>query len=146
MYIATNPILMRYADVLLMYAEAKNELGQMSEEVWNATIAPIRARAGFKKATALNYPTLNKEPMRTLLRRERRSELAIEGLFLYDLLRWKAAENILIGSLTSAKYTATTTPEIIFIYNFKANRDYLWAVPQAEIDNWKALLPQNPGY
>lgn len=146
MYIATNPILMRYADVLLMYAEAKNELGQMSEEVWNATIAPIRARAGFKKATALNYPTLNKEPMRTLLRRERRSELAIEGLFLYDLLRWKAAENILNGSLTSAKYTAATTPEIIFIYNFKANRDYLWAVPQAEIDNWKALLPQNPGY
>lgn len=48
-----NIIMMRYADVLLMYAEAKNELGQMSADVWNRTIRPIRERAGFTAERAL---------------------------------------------------------------------------------------------
>ena len=73
-----NLILMRYADVLLMYAEAKYELGEMNEAVWNETIRPIRQRAGFSDASALNYPTEGN--LREIIRRERRCELAIEGL------------------------------------------------------------------
>ncbi|MDD3901232.1 MAG: RagB/SusD family nutrient uptake outer membrane protein, partial [Dysgonamonadaceae bacterium] len=79
-----NLILMRYADVLLMYAEAKNELGQMNEAVWNQTIRPIRVRAGFSDASALNYPSSD---LQQIIRRERRSELAIEGLRLFDIRR-----------------------------------------------------------
>ena len=55
--LSTNIITMRYADVLLMYAEAMNEQNKMSEDVWNATIRPIRVRAGFTDAQALNYPS-----------------------------------------------------------------------------------------
>jgi hypothetical protein len=51
-----NLILIRYADVLLMYAEAKNELGQLDAGVWDKTIKPIRNRAGFTDAAALNFP------------------------------------------------------------------------------------------
>ena len=50
-----NPIIIRYADILLMNAEAYAELGQMSETVWNKTIKPIRQRAGFTEASALDY-------------------------------------------------------------------------------------------
>ena len=51
-----NLILIRYADVLLMYAEAKMELGQMDANVWNQTIRALRSRAGFTDAAALNFP------------------------------------------------------------------------------------------
>ena len=51
-----NIMLLRYADVLLMYAEAKNELGEMTEEVWNRTVKAIRQRAGFTSSAALAYP------------------------------------------------------------------------------------------
>ena len=61
---------MRYADVLLMYAEAKTELGEMNETVWNKTIRPIRERAGFTDASALNYPASG--DMQTIVRRGRR--------------------------------------------------------------------------
>ena len=52
-----NAILIRYADVLLMNAEAHAELGTLSEAVWNATIRPIRERAGFTDAGALSFPS-----------------------------------------------------------------------------------------
>ena len=42
-----NIITMRYADILLMYAEAVHETSGMTEEVWNKTIRPIRERAGL---------------------------------------------------------------------------------------------------
>ncbi len=45
-----NLILIRYADILLMYAEAKNALGQLTEAVWNQTIRPLRIRAGLYRS------------------------------------------------------------------------------------------------
>ncbi len=144
--ISTNPIMMRYADVLLMNAEAKNENGTFTESDWNQTIQAIRLRAGFTQSSALTFPSLSKDEMREVIRVERRSELAVEGLYYYDILRWKAADTQLSGTLYSAKYDASTSQEAIFQYNFDTNRDYLWAVPQSQISNWEALLPQNPGY
>ena len=47
---------MRYADALLMYAEAKEAKGEMNAAVWNETIRKIRERAGFTAAKALDYP------------------------------------------------------------------------------------------
>lgn len=139
-----NLILMRYADVLLMYAEAMNELGQMNESVWNQTIRPIRERAGFTDAGALNYPTSG--DMRTIIRRERRCELAIEGLRLFDIRRWKTIETVQNGRLHGAKFAANNTQYIeLDARAFDPNRDYLFAVPQSQRDI-NPNLTQNPGY
>ena len=104
-----NLILMRYADVLLMYAEAKNELGQMNETIWNQTIRAIRQRAGFTDASALNFPTAD---MRNIIRRERRTELAIEGLRLFDIRRWGTIETVMNGNPHGAKFAANNTQHI----------------------------------
>ena len=140
-----NLILMRYADVLLMYAEAKQELGQMNEDVWNRTIKLIRARAGFTQASALDYPAGSN--LQTIIRRERRCELAIEGTRLFDIRRWKTIETVLNGNPHGAKFSSNNTQYIILNERkFNKDRDYLFAVPQSQIDINPNLLPQNPGY
>lgn len=138
-----NLILMRYADVLLMYAEAKNELGQMNETVWNQTIRPIRQRAGFTDASALSYPTGD---MQNIIRRERRSELAIEGLRLFDIRRWGIIETVMNGNPHGAKFAENNTQYIrLDQRRFNKDRDYLFAIPQSQRDINKNLT-QNPGY
>ena len=139
-----NLILMRYADVLLMFAEAKTELGEMNAAVWDKTIRPIRERAGFTDASALNYPTSG--DMRTIVRRERRCELAIEGLRLYDIRRWGTIETVLNGYPHGAKFAANNTQYIQLDKRaFNKERDYLFAIPQSQRDINKNLT-QNPGY
>lgn len=143
--ISTDVILMRYADVLLMYAEAMNEIGKMDQTVWNQTIRPIRMRAGFTTDGALEYPNLGREQMQKVIRRERRCELAFEGLRYYDIIRWNAGQELLNADLMTAKFTGTTQQSSIFQYKFNS-RDMLWPVPQAQINNYPALKPQNSGY
>lgn len=92
-----NPvILMRYADVLLMYAEAKIELDDIDATV-NACINDVRARAYKTTRTQTDvYPavtTTDQTALRKVLRRERRVEFAWENLRYYDLLRWHQFEN-----------------------------------------------------
>ncbi len=144
-----NLILIRYADVLLMYAEAKNELNQMDENIWNLTIKALRERAGFIDASALNFDnSLNQANLRDIIRRERRVELALEGLRVFDIRRWQTAETVLNGNPHGAQYG---DPSIDNGYikldkrSFNPQRDYLWAVPQAEKD-LNPNLGQNPGY
>ena len=138
-----NLILMRYADVLLMYAEAKNELGEFNETVWNQTIRSLRQRAGFSDASALNYPTGN---LRDLIRRERRCELAIEGLRIFDIRRWGAIETVMNGTPRGAKFAAGNTQYITLDQRrFNKERDYLFAIPQSQRDINKNLT-QNPEY
>jgi starch-binding outer membrane protein, SusD/RagB family len=141
-----NLHLIRYAEVLLMYAEAKQSLGQMTAEVWDKTIKVIRQRAGFNNAGALDFPgTAN---MTQLIMRERRSEFAMEGLRIDDIRRWKIAETVLSGWAHGAKYD---NPAIDNGYiraqlrSFDKNKHYLWPVPPSEraLD---ANLSQNPGY
>lgn len=138
-----NLILMRYADVLLMYAEAKNELGEMNETVWNQTIRPIRERAGFTDASALNYPTGD---LQNTIRRERRSELAFEGLRIFDIRRWGTIETLMNGNPHGAKFAANNTQFIqLDLRRFDKERDYLFAIPQSQRDI-NENLTQNPGY
>ncbi len=138
-----NLILMRYADVLLMYAEAKNELGQMDQTVWNKTVGALRARAGFTDADALNYPAGD---LREIIRNERRSELAIEGLRLFDIRRWETIETVMNGYPHGAKFAAGNTQYIqLDQRKFDSGRDYLFAIPQSQRDINKNLT-QNPGY
>lgn len=138
-----NLILMRYADVLLMYAEAKNELGEMNETVWNQTIRPVRERAGFTDASALNYPSGD---LRNIIRRERRTELAFEGLRLFDIRRWGTIETLMNGNPHGAKFAANNTQYIqLDLRRFDKERDYLFAIPQSQRDINENLV-QNNGY
>jgi hypothetical protein len=144
-----NLILIRYADILLMYAEAKNELGQMTEDVWNKTVKALRVRAGFTDPAALVYnSSLSQADMRQIIRRERRCELALEGLRIFDIRRWKTAETVLNGYPHGAKYGDTGIDNGYIRLDkrtFNNQRDYLWAVPQSQKDI-NPNLGQNPGY
>ena len=94
MEVAFDKIIVRYADVLLMYAEAKIELNQIDQSVLDA-INQVRARAyGVDYTNTSAYPavtTTNQSELRTILRTERRMEFAKEGLRYMDLIRWKIA-------------------------------------------------------
>ena len=144
-----NLILIRYADVLLMYAEAKNELNQMDETIWNKTIKALRVRAGFTDPEALVFTAgATKQQLQDIIRRERRCELASEGLRIHDLRRWKTAEVLLNTYPHGAQYgDAATDNGYIRLdkRNFNKDRDYLWAVPQSEKDI-NPNLGQNAGY
>lgn len=141
-----NIIMFRYADILLMYAEAKFEKGEFTKAIWDQTIKPIRARAGFTAQKALEYPTLSSDAMRQLIRNERRSELALEGLRYYDIVRWKAGKEYLDGYVYGARFANNNTSHIRLDRRQFNDRDYLWAVPQSQIDLNANLKPNNPGY
>jgi hypothetical protein len=95
--------LMRYAEILLNYAEAKAELGEFTASDWNNTIALLRQRAGI---TDTSMPTTidpylkenfynDIESVAILeIRRERAIELILEKFRYYDLIRWKEADNM----------------------------------------------------
>lgn len=162
-----NFSLMRYAEVLLIYAEAKIELNQIDATVLNS-INRIRARAyGADVSATSSYPAItatNQAELRKVIRRERKIELANEGFRLFDIRRWKIAEKVmpvkLYGRILNTK-TATKVPQIdddCFVsyagiesqYDlntdsrftnairvFNKNRDYLCPIPQQEIDTYK---------
>jgi starch-binding outer membrane protein, SusD/RagB family len=90
----TYPML-RYGDVLLMYAEAMIELNQCTQEVLDLTINKLRERA--YAGTGITYPRVllgTQGAMRTIVRTERFIELAWEGHRYADLIRWKLAEKV----------------------------------------------------
>jgi hypothetical protein len=84
----------RYADVLLIYAEAKTELNQIDESVISA-INQVRARAyGVNENDKQQYPAIeimSQSDLRKKIRNERRVEFAYEGLRYNDLIRWRIA-------------------------------------------------------
>ncbi len=121
------PVL-RYADVLLMYAEALNEQGQ------TATALPflnrIRRRAGLPERTITTQAD-----MRLALENERRWELAFEGHRWFDLVRTGRALPVL-----QAKAQA------IGIRGALSNNNLVFAIPQSQIDINPSRVQQNPGY
>ncbi|MES2062102.1 MAG: RagB/SusD family nutrient uptake outer membrane protein [Bacteroidota bacterium] len=143
-----NLILIRYADVLLMYAEAKMELGQLDATVWGQTIRPIRSRAGFTDAAALNFPAVGASDLREIVRNERRVELALEGLRVFDIRRWKTSETVLNGWAHGAKFADAGVDGGYIRANqrtFDKSKNYLWPIPRDE----RAINPnltQNPGW
>lgn len=144
-----NLILIRYADVLLMYAEAQNELGKMDQSIWDLTIKPIRVRAGFTDPNALNFNVgWSQADLRTIIRNERRCELALEGTRIFDIRRWKIAQTVLNGYPHGAKYGPIDIDNGYIRLDkrsFNVTRDYLFAVPQSQID-LDPNLGQNSGY
>src|SRR5215217_3628878 len=130
-----NLHLVRYAEILLNYAEAKQALGQMDQTVWNATIRALRARAGFTNPEALNYPVSGN--MTNIIRRERRVELVLEGAIRADdIRRWKIAEDVMDGFVHGAQFSADPSVDNGYIRVqrriFDPARNYLWPIPDAE--------------
>lgn len=136
-----NIMLLRYADVLLMYAEAMNEQGKLTEEIWNKTVRAIRLRAGFTLVQALDYPGNDMEILRRQIRYERRVELAGEGTWYNDLRRWKLAETEM-NNLSIRMHDGTQ----IGTRSFNKARDYWWPVPSSQMETAPTLGPNNPGW
>lgn len=133
---AFNFILIRYAEVLLTYAEAQNEANGPDNSVYDA-INQLRLRPD------INMPEvpvgLTKDQMREVIRRERRIELTFEGLYYSDILRWKTAEKENNGMMHNYEGVEVVKR------SFNPNRDYLWPVPynQTVLNN---NLKQNPNW
>ena len=146
-----NLILLRYADVLLMYAEAQNEVSSAPDNSVYAAINAVRNRVGMP-----NLPgNLSKEDMRERVRQERKVELAMEGWRFYDIRRWNIAQDLMKGSepIPGMRYRDITTGElktIVWIsaqWNYpKKNEDHTFPVPFAEYNMNPNLLPQNAGW
>lgn len=141
---STNTLI-RYAEVLLTYAEAKIEMGSIDQTVLDA-INKVKARAyGADVNDTSAYPaikTTDKDELRNIVRNERRVELAFEGLRWFDIRRWK------IGHGPNGTMNGTVLDpngNVLRTRNIK-EKDYLRPIPQNQIDLSEGLLKQNPGY
>ena len=163
----TGYTIMRYAEILLMYAEAQIELGKLDASVVDA-INAVRKRAGQPIATLGSQAK-----MRQLVRRERTVEFAIEGLRLFDIRRWGIILDVLNTQIVGAAKNPTDAPaipsfgaagsvqDINDIPDYSASiskrissrnetrkntaKHLLWPLPQGEIDKNKNLK-QNTGW
>ncbi|WP_256013894.1 RagB/SusD family nutrient uptake outer membrane protein [Desertivirga xinjiangensis] len=147
----------RYADVMLMFAEAKNEVdgpGSGTDSVYNF-IRAIRARAGIALGSAPNTygvaDGLNTAQMRELIRNERRVEMAFEEQRFWDIRRWKIAETVYNRPLHGMRITRSgnnltyQVEELGTPFRFIAPRMYRYAIPFSEISK-NPNLTQNQGY
>ncbi|MDD4107354.1 MAG: RagB/SusD family nutrient uptake outer membrane protein [Prolixibacteraceae bacterium] len=129
-----NYIVIRYADVLLMYAEAKNEDAGPDPSVYSA-LNKIRDRADMP-----DIPEgLNKEQMRNVIRHERDIELVCEGHYYQDIRRWGIAHEVMNDVVLNYK------GEVIQTRFFNPARDYLWPIHEILIQENPAL-EQNSEY
>lgn len=155
-----NTMLVRYAEVLLMYAEAKIEQNELDQSVYDA-INAVRDRAGIAVITTGK----TQDQLRAIVRQERKVEFPFEGIRYFDIRRWKIAEHVMPGVLYGRPlrdYEASFIPT--FDENgtphydaygdklrqfdtrvFDPAKDYLWPIPQKEIDI-NTNLGQNFGY
>jgi len=147
-----NVDFIRYADVLLMKAEALIQLDRWDEAL--PLINQVRTRAAASTQRPLdagatdiynidNYTAFaSKDDALKALKFERRLEFAMEGHRWYDLVRWGEAAEVLNA------YLAEESTKRDFLANaaFTAGRDEYYPIPQREIDFTGGLYTQNPGY
>ena len=125
-------VILRYAEVLMMIAEAENEVNGPTKKVYNA-VNRIRVRSGQPE-----LPTgLTKEQMRERIRNEWRVEFVFEGHRYFQLKRWKLMEKLVNGAADPALPT--------YIKVFKP-AFYYFPLPQTEIDKAGGVLVQDPNY
>jgi hypothetical protein len=163
-----NPFMLcRYAEVLLNYAEAKTELNQIDADCMSA-INQVRTRAGMPE-----YPAgMSQQEMRKAIQYERKVELFTEGFRRNDLNRWKRSEVVLnrpifgrpvLGEFSvypsvtfdecgdpvydDANYAPhpSTDYRVVLRTVFNKERDYLWPIPETEL-NLNSNLGQNPNW
>ena len=140
----------RYAEVLLSYAEALNEMNRVEDAVTQVKL--IRARAGITAGTGSRYGIatgISQSDMQQLVRNERRIELAFEEHRFWDTRRWKIAPDVLSGNVQGLKITQSGTA---FNYQVRdvatlvfQNKYYHMPIPYSEIIKNPKLV-QNEGY
>ena len=179
----TPAIQFRYADVLLNHAEAlaeQNGAANAAEII--RVLQPLRERAGMPSVDFdreynddPNYPFSGLDKYIQAVRRERRVETALEGKRFKDILRWAAAEELIIGKRPmGALFTGSNLPEqygnnlkinlsgndgdaLRYIlpvqpssmpqgWQFKPNRDYLQPINETMLGIMDGLWKQNPGW
>lgn len=116
----------RYAEILLTYAEAKNELSGPDSSVFDA-INDIRDRAGIPQVDQTIYGT--KDKMRELIRNERRIELAGEGQRYFDIRRWGIADKVM---------------KTIFDINNDVTQERSWQAKYVKLPYPQASVDKNP--
>ncbi|HZK97151.1 MAG TPA: RagB/SusD family nutrient uptake outer membrane protein [Prolixibacteraceae bacterium] len=146
-----NWIELRYAEVLLNYAEAKNEASSAPDQTVYAAVELIRQRAGLNP---YQMPSgLTKAQMRDKIRHERYIELSFESKRYWDLRRWKTAVDVLNGKIFNAMHI-TKNANGTFSYTVKPvdatpcvfqEKMYFMPIPQREIEK-NPNLKQNPGW
>jgi starch-binding outer membrane protein, SusD/RagB family len=126
-----NWIVLRYADVLLMYAEALNELGFVADGPAFGFLNQIRKRAGLTELSSTHsnsaFRVTSQAEFRLAVEKERRSELAFEGHRWFDLVRTGRAMTVMASKGMQAHQA-------------------LFPIPQSQIDINPGLMTQNPGY
>lgn len=165
-------LIFRFAEALLNYAEAKAELGELTQDDIDISINKLRQRADMPDmdiaaiVTDPDWIFPDESPVINEIRRERHSELAAEGFRFDDLARWDAID-ILVGQrpkgayFVQSDYPTLTPGQNIFVdqdgyvdpfqvalpngYLFNLDRDYLIPVPQTEL-TLNPKLGQNPGW
>lgn len=141
-----NIIYIRYAEVLLTYAEAKIELNEIDQSVLDA-INQIRQRPDVSMPILKEIKPQNE--MRKIVRHERLVEFAFEGLRYFDIRRWKIAENVMPGVIKGMTYKDQDGHlQTVSISGFNRafpKKDYLWPIPYNEI-KLNPNLTQNSGW
>ncbi|WP_422351154.1 RagB/SusD family nutrient uptake outer membrane protein [Flagellimonas sp.] len=140
--LSQNWILIRYAEVLLNFAEATNEVSGPIATVYEA-VNSIRARAGMPDLPA----GLSQSEMRERIRNERRVELALEGDRFYSIRRWEIAEDVVPQDLQGIDPVSLENTTVSSGRVFDPSKDYLWPIPQIQIDLTEpGVTTQNPGW
>lgn len=133
---AYDYIVIRYADILLLWAEALNELERPSEAI--AKVNEVRKRAGVQSLSL----SLNTTDLINEIRNERRRELICEGVIFFDEMRWKTLEETSFyqGNGIKEVWGAVNSP-----YQWLGERLYTWPIPQIERER-NTDLTQNSGW
>ncbi|WP_345948063.1 RagB/SusD family nutrient uptake outer membrane protein [Mucilaginibacter sp. PAMB04274] len=148
---AINFPLLRYADVLLMFAEAENEVNGPTAAAYNA-VNLVRERAygvplGLATATQADLATgFDKAAFREAVRRERSLELGYEGLRRFDLIRW----SVFVPTMKAVANEITTGAGSTYSYGARSgqnvtDRDTLFAIPAREL-SVNPSMTQNKGF
>lgn len=126
--------ILRYADILLMRAEAMVELNQLSGVY--ALVNQVRARVSMPTVESVEGAGLSQSALRTIVRHERRVELAMEGLRFFDLKRWGTVQLAFQAALADniAGYTGIV---------YRGGKSEIFPIPQSELDA-NTNLKQNP--
>lgn len=146
-------IFFRYAEVLLNYAEARNEVLDAPDKTIHDLINLIRSRAGLRPFRNAAEYIKTKEEMRDYIKRERQVELAFEEHRFWDLRRWKDAEMVLNQDIQGMKIEKEN--DVLIYTRFDAAKRsfdpkfYWYPIPRTEILKYKSkgiTLTQNPGW
>lgn len=148
----------RYAEVLLIYAEARMEQGKLTQADLDISINLLRDRVGMVHMD-LAFLAQHQMDVREEIRRERRVELLLEGHRYFDVRRWEEGERLGedIEGVKASWFPLLTAPGSNFRISadgylvaqwnrqFEAPKNYLWPVPNTQLER-NANLGQNPGW